>query len=60
MGYQVLPSPSVPTGPQQEAAGKPEFAPYDLPAGGWGALHATAKALREQSIVLKGSERCCR
>ena len=35
---------------------KPVFAPYHSPAGGWGALHATAKALREQSIVLKGSK----
>jgi formate dehydrogenase major subunit len=32
----------------------PNFAPYDSPAGGWGALQATAKALREQSIVAKG------
>jgi molybdopterin-dependent oxidoreductase alpha subunit len=32
------------------------FEPYASPAGGWGALHATAKALREQSVVLKGSE----
>src|SRR3984957_10176638 len=32
------------------------FAPYDNPAGGWGALRATALALREQSIVLKGSQ----
>ena len=32
------------------------FEPYASPAGGWGALHATAKALREQSIVLKGSK----
>ena len=32
------------------------FEPYESPAGGWGALHATAKALREQSIVLKGSQ----
>ncbi len=28
----------------------------ESPAGGWGALHATAKALREQSIALKGSK----
>ncbi len=48
------PTPSVPT-PQQEFAGKPVFAPYDAPAGGWGALHATARALREQSVELKGS-----
>jgi anaerobic selenocysteine-containing dehydrogenase len=34
----------------------PVFEPYDSPAGGWGALHATAKALREQSIALKGSK----
>jgi molybdopterin-dependent oxidoreductase alpha subunit len=33
----------------------PNFAPYDSPAGGWGALQAVAKALREQSIVAKGS-----
>ena len=34
--------PSVPAEPQQEPAGKPVFAPYDAPAGGWGALHATS------------------
>ena len=34
----------------------PHFEPYESPAGGWGALQAVAKALREQSIVLKGSE----
>ncbi len=33
----------------------PSFAPYDAPAGGWGALRATAQALREQSVALKGS-----
>lgn len=32
------------------------FAPYDAPAGGWGALKATAATLREQSVVLKGSK----
>jgi formate dehydrogenase major subunit len=32
------------------------FAPYDAPAGGWGALRATAQVLREQSIALKGSK----
>ena len=36
-------------------AGKPVFAPYSPPAGGWGALRATANALREQSVELKGS-----
>src|SRR5882757_1206672 len=34
----------------------PLFEPYESPAGGWGALHATAKALREQSIVGRGSK----
>ncbi len=33
----------------------PKFEPYDSPAGGWGALQATAKALREQSVIIKGS-----
>ena len=33
---------------------KPIFQPNDAPAGGWGALHATAKALREESAFLKG------
>jgi len=32
----------------------PKFQPNNAAAGGWGALHATAKALREQSAVLKG------
>jgi anaerobic selenocysteine-containing dehydrogenase len=30
----------------------PVFEPYESPAGGWGTLHATAKALREQSIEM--------
>src|SRR6266550_4527379 len=34
----------------------PLFEPYESPAGGWGALQATAKALREQSVALKGSK----
>ena len=34
----------------------PLFEPYESPAGGWGALRAVAQALREQSVVLKGSE----
>ena len=38
-----------------EPSGGPVFEPYESPAGGWGALQATAHALREQSIVLKGS-----
>ena len=42
--------------PVREPDGSPVFAPYDAPAGGWGALRATARALREQSIALKGSK----
>jgi len=41
--------------PDNESADKPVFAPYNPPAGGWGALRATARALREQSVELKGS-----
>ena len=52
--------------PPSSSAGKPGvqvnepeagavFEPYESPAGGWDALRATAQALREQSIVLKGS-----
>ena len=36
-------------------ADSPEFVPYHHSAGGWGALRATALALRDQSIVAKGS-----
>jgi molybdopterin-dependent oxidoreductase alpha subunit len=39
-----------------EPSDGPVFEPYESPAGGWGALEATARALREQSIALKGSE----
>ncbi len=42
--------------PPAVAGELPSFEPYELPAGGWGALQATAKALREQSVVLKGGE----
>src|SRR6201998_1618413 len=45
---------AVPSSPD-DTADKPVFAPYNAPAGGWGALHATARALREQSVALKGS-----
>jgi hypothetical protein len=36
---------------------KPIFQPNDAPAGDWGALHATAKALREESAILKAEDR---
>ena len=45
--------PSHGEAPKSEAL--PTFEPYESPAGGWGALQATAKALREQSVILKGS-----
>jgi molybdopterin-dependent oxidoreductase alpha subunit len=32
----------------------PKFEPNEAAAGGWGALHATAKALRHQSTIIKG------
>ncbi|MBV8504821.1 MAG: FdhF/YdeP family oxidoreductase [Alphaproteobacteria bacterium] len=53
----TTPTPLPPATPDLEPnpPEKPVFAPYDAPAGGWGALHATAAALRDQSIVLKGS-----
>jgi len=37
------------------AEGKARYAPYNHPAGGWGAAAATAKVLLEQSVVTKGS-----
>ena len=42
--------------PVNEPEGGPRFEPYESPAGGWGALQATAKALREQSIAIRGSK----
>ena len=52
--HPPLPS-STPDSPDSGADGPPVFAPYNPPAGGWGALRATARALREQSVELKGS-----
>jgi hypothetical protein len=49
------PSPPSAADLPDELAEKPIFAPYNAPAGGWGALHAAARALREQSVELKGS-----
>ena len=47
---------STPELDNRDADGKkPTFAPYSPPAGGWGALRATARALREQSVVVTGS-----
>src|SRR5258707_3125142 len=39
---------------RQQMSDAPKFQPNDAAAGGWGALHATAKALREQSALVKG------
>jgi formate dehydrogenase major subunit len=49
------PPPSAADIPDNESTTPPVFAPYNPPAGGWGALRATARALREQSVELKGS-----
>src|SRR5258708_18488726 len=50
----ALPS-SATDSSDHDAASAPVFAPYNPPAGGWGALRATARALREQSVEIKGS-----
>src|SRR5215468_7313306 len=51
--------PPVPSSPADTpylgSTERPVFAPYDAPAGGWGALHATARALREQSVEIRGT-----
>jgi len=49
-------SPGEPSVRVNEPEAGPMFEPYESPAGGWGALRAVARALREQSVVLKGSE----
>jgi hypothetical protein len=50
------PVPSSPTDSLDPGVTAPRvLAPYNPPAGGWGALRATARALREQSVELKGS-----
>jgi molybdopterin-dependent oxidoreductase alpha subunit len=53
----TFPSPSrgKPSVEVEEPESGPVFEPYESPAGGWDALRATAHALREQSIALKGS-----
>ena len=48
--------PSPAGAPVDEPASGPVFEPYESPAGGWGALQATARALREQSVEVKGSK----
>ncbi len=50
------PARGKPAAPVTEPADGPAFEPYESPAGGWGALQATARALREQSIAIKGSK----
>src|SRR6202162_297052 len=41
--------------PKKLRKAEPVFAPYDAPAGVWGALHAVAKPLRAQRPMLEGS-----
>jgi molybdopterin-dependent oxidoreductase alpha subunit len=55
MSEEPSPAAAAADSPANEPTGMPVFAPYDPPAGGWGALRATARALRGQSIALKGS-----
>lgn len=55
MSDQLRPSSSPSEEPRDQQDARPLFAPYKPAAGGWGALRATAKTLREQSIALKGS-----
>jgi molybdopterin-dependent oxidoreductase alpha subunit len=56
MSNPIGPSPDDKAAPRViEPEGGAVFEPYESPAGGWGALQATARALREQSIVVKGS-----
>ncbi len=55
MNDQAAVPSSLPEVHEPEPTDRPIFAPYDPPAGGWGALRATARALREQSVELKGS-----
>src|ERR1700692_196486 len=49
-------TPTSTAAPPARAGELPLFEPYESPAGGWGALQATANALREQSVVLKGGK----
>jgi molybdopterin-dependent oxidoreductase alpha subunit len=49
-----MPKKSSPISAPVTEPSDPVFAPYDSPAGGWGALQATARVLREQSIEIKG------
>jgi anaerobic selenocysteine-containing dehydrogenase len=49
-----MPKKSSPISAPVTEPSDPVFAPYNSPAGGWGALQATARVLREQSIEIKG------
>ena len=57
MSDPTVPSPDDRPGtPVVEPEKGAVFEPNESPAGGWGALQTTARALREQSIVLKGAK----
>ena len=55
MSEEPAPASSATDSSDHDPAAAPVFAPYNPPAGGWGALRATARALREQSVEIKGS-----
>jgi molybdopterin-dependent oxidoreductase alpha subunit len=56
MSNSLVPSVEPSENAQPASDDTPTFAPYHAAAGGWGALRATAQALREQSVALKGSK----
>jgi molybdopterin-dependent oxidoreductase alpha subunit len=54
MASQPVSTSAPPDVTRPEPTTRPRFVPYNAPAGGWGALHATAEVLRQQSVLLKG------
>ena len=52
------PSPPSAADVPDELAGKPVFAPYNAPAGGWGALHATARRCASKASRSKAPGHC--
>jgi len=56
MSDQPPSSADKPGAPVNEPPSGAVFEPYESPAGGWGALEATARALREQSVAIKGRQ----
>jgi hypothetical protein len=56
MVSNLPPSSDEAAAPAAESSAGAVFEAYENSAGGWGALRATALALRDQSVVLKGSK----